>query len=104
MKRLEIFKTYVLRVGESTSRVSESSQRVQPASRRVARIVRVQNPYRTFRIFGHFSLALDLSVEKSQRVHESASRDSESASPKKTFWEVNWKRTQKISDVLAASR
>ena len=69
----ELLKTYVRRVGESISRRVESTSRVRESSRRVARIARVQNPYRVFPYFHTLFICLSFGHPESAspRVGES---------------------------------
>ena len=58
------------RDGETTRRDDETRRRDETARRRDARIVGVQNPYRTFRIFGHHFLGHYMGQSKRRRDDE----------------------------------
>ena len=62
------------RDGETTRRDDETRRRDETARRRDARIVGVQNPYRTFRIFGHHFLGHYLGQSKRRRDDETTRR------------------------------
>ena len=69
------------RDGETTRRDDETRRRDETARRRDARIVGVQNPYRTFRIFGHHFLGHYMGQSKRRRDDETTRRQDDPPPP-----------------------